>query len=286
MYKAYIVSMSSSTIIYKGLTTSDKLKEFYLDLKDPDYITQFAVYHRRFSTNTLPRWSLAQPFRYISHNGEINTYVGNINWSKARENVYSSEFVDPMMDDIRPVVGTLGSDSAALDNMVELLVISGYSPQKALMLLLPEAYKEHPSFENREDLINFYDFYAGMQEPWDGPANVTFCDGRILGATLDRNGLRPARYDITSDGYVYFGSEIGSNVIPQDKVIKKGRLGPGNMFVIDLEAGEIIPNADIKKRVAAGNPYGQWLAENRLLLKSEDSDFKEEPMDPKTALKW
>lgn len=214
IYKAYMVSLSSKTMIYKGMLISSRLQEFYLDLKNPDYETQYAVYHRRFSTNTLPRWSLAQPFRYISHNGEINTYLGNINWSRARENLYSSDVIDPILEDIKPIVGTLGSDSAALDNMVELLIINGYSPQKALMLLLPEAYKEHPSLENKKELVDFYEYYAGMQEPWDGPANVTFCNGSVLGATLDRNGLRPARYDITSDGYVYFGSEIGSNVIP------------------------------------------------------------------------
>ena len=170
--------------------------------------------------------------------------------------MFESEKLGPILDECKPIVGTLGSDSAAMDNMAELLILNGYSPQKALMLLLPEAYKDHPSVETHTDRINFYEFYAGMQEPWDGPANVTFCDGRVLGATLDRNGLRPARYDITSDGLIYFGSEIGSNIIPQERIIKKGRLGPGNMFCVDLDKQRIITNPEIKKEVATGNPYG------------------------------
>ena len=235
----------------------------------------------------MPRWSLAQPFRYISHNGEINTYVGNINWSKARESVYKSDKLDSVLDDLKPVVGTTGSDSAAMDNMVELLIRNGYSPSKALMLLLPESYQNHPSVMDNQERIDFYDFYAGMQEPWDGPANVTFCDGKLLGATLDRNGLRPARYDITEDGYVYFGSEIGSNVIPQDKVIKKNRLGPGNMFAIDLENGRVLTNPDLKQEIAAGNPYAEWLKNKRVVMKTSESDFNEDKvMEPQQALEW
>jgi glutamate synthase (ferredoxin) len=162
----------------------------------------------------MPRWSLAQPFRFIAHNGEINTFLANINNCSSRENQYQSEKLNPILDNLKPIVGTKGSDSCALDNMVELLIKNGAKPQKALAILLPEAYKDHPIATQKKELIDFYDYHAGMQEPWDGPANVTCCDGRILCATLDRNGLRPARYDLTEDGYVYFGSEIGSNTIP------------------------------------------------------------------------
>lgn len=176
------------------------------------------------------------------------------------------------------MVGTKGSDSAALDNMVELLVRNGEPPMKALMLLQPEAYNEHPSFSQNEDRVQFYEFYAGMQEPWDGPANVTFCDGKFLGASLDRNGLRPARYEITDDGYVYFGSEIGSNVIPQGKVTKKGRLGPGTMFAINLEKGEILQNKFLKEEIAWGLPYRDWLKKHRIVLKQSKDDHLEKPI--------
>lgn len=216
--KHYSVSLSNKTIIYKGMLISNHLAKFYKDLTNTDYLTQFALYHRRYSTNTLPRWSLAQPFRTIGHNGEINTFLGNVNWARARDAQYESDKLDDIMDDIVPVCGVLGSDSASLDNMVELYIKNGYSPQKALMLLIPEAFKDHPSLEGRQEVQDFYEYHAGMQEPWDGPANVTFCDGNILGACLDRNGLRPARYEITNDGMIYFGSEVGSNKIEESRI--------------------------------------------------------------------
>lgn len=264
--------MSTKTIIYKGMLVSDGLEKFYKDLQDPDFKTQFALYHRRYSTNTLPRWSLAQPFRMIGHNGEINTFRGNINWARSRDVQYESELLDEVMKDIVPVCNREVSDSAALDNMVELYIRNGYSPSKALMLLLPEAYNNHPSVESRPEVFDFYDYYAGRQEAWDGPANVTFCDGNILGACLDRNGLRPARYEITHDGMIYFGSEVGSNQVAEDRIKKRGRLGPGQMFAVDLTTGEMKTNWEIKEEIATEKPYGEWVKEKRVTLESDGAD--------------
>ena len=277
----YSVSLSNKTIIYKGMVLSPDLAKFYKDLTDTDYKTQFALYHRRYSTNTLPRWPLAQPFRTIGHNGEINTFLGNVNWARARDAQYESDKLDEIMDEIVPVCGVQGSDSAALDNMVELYIKNGYSPQKALMLLIPEAFKDHPSLEGREEIKDFYEYHAGMQEPWDGPANVTFCDGNIIGACLDRNGLRPARYEITNDGMIYFGSEVGSNKLDEDRIKRKGRLGPGQMFAVDLKTGQIMTNWELKEKIAKENPYGQWIEENRISIESQNSDYRQDVLEDK-----
>lgn len=277
----YSVSLSHKTIIYKGMLIADALANFYKDLRSPDFLTQFALYHRRYSTNTLPRWSLAQPFRTIGHNGEINTFLGNINWARARDGQYESDRLDKIMEDILPVCGTHGSDSASLDNMVELYIKNGYSPQKALMLLIPEAFKDHPSLAEREEVKDFYEYHAGTQEPWDGPANVTFCDGNILGACLDRNGLRPARYEITNDGMIYFGSEVGPNQLSEDRIRKKGRLGPGQMFAVDLNTGEIMTNWELKEKIAKENPYGEWIKENRYNITSENEEYLDGTVEEK-----
>lgn len=230
---------------------SDALKQYYKDLVDQDYVTQVAIYHRRFSTNTMPRWSLAQPMKFISHNGEINTYLGNLNWEKAREGTYDSPIMKDAIKEIMPIINTSGSDSYALDQLVEMLIMNGYSPFKAMMMVMPEAFNNQPAIADKQEIVDFYEYYAGQLESWDGPANITFCDGNYVGANLDRNGLRPARFEITDDGYIYFGSEVGSNQLDQAKVIEKGRLGPGQMFAVDLQSGELLYNWDIKEKVAS-----------------------------------
>jgi glutamate synthase (ferredoxin) len=260
---AYICSCSHRTIVYKGMVRSSVLGEFYLDLNNPAYTSVFAVYHRRFSTNTLPKWPLAQPMRLLGHNGEINTLLGNINWMMARE----ADLDHPIwhqdggsqMQALKPIVNPENSDSANLDNVVELLVRSGHSPQAALMLTVPEAYQNQPDLAPHPEIVEFYDYYSGIQEPWDGPALLVFSDGKIVGATLDRNGLRPARYCITRDGFFVVASEAGVVDLPEADVIEKGRLGPGQMIAIDLEHREILKNWHIKQQVATQYPYGEWL---------------------------
>lgn len=263
----YAASFSSRTIVYKGMVRSAVLSQFYLDLQNPRFSVAYAVYHRRFSTNTYPRWPLAQPMRYLGHNGEINTYLGNVNWMSARESSLSHpNFNGADLDVLRPIVNLDASDSAGLDNVLELLVRSGYSSLKALMVLIPEAYRNQPDLDERPEITDFYDFYGGLQEPWDGPAMVSFCDGKVIGAVLDRNGLRPARYAITADGLIMVGSEAG--VVPLDdaEIIEKGRLAPGEMIAVDLASGALLRNWDIKQAVAASETYGAWLQQHRLEL--------------------
>ncbi|HEY9633649.1 MAG TPA: glutamate synthase-related protein [Coleofasciculaceae cyanobacterium] len=286
----YICSFSNRTIVYKGMVRSTVLGEFYTDLKDPNYQSAFAVYHRRFSTNTLPKWPLAQPMRLLGHNGEINTLLGNINWMMARE----ADLTHPIwgvrttetevkaqeaalstpaeqateLADLLPIVNPDSSDSANLDNVLELLVRSGRSPVEGLMIMVPEAYKNQPDLENHPEIVDFYEYYSGIQEPWDGPALLVFSDGKVVGATLDRNGLRPARYIITRDGYVVVASEVGVVDLPEAEIVEKGRLGPGQMIAVDLETNEILKNWEIKQRVAQAKPYGQWLQQHRVVLPS------------------
>ncbi|XGV96794.1 MAG: glutamate synthase large subunit [Leptolyngbya sp. BL-A-14] len=265
----YICSFSNRTIIYKGMVRSAVLGEFYLDLKQPEYKSTFAVYHRRFSTNTLPRWPLAQPMRLLGHNGEINTLLGNVNWMMAREADLEHSCWGDRLLDLKPAVNLDNSDSANLDNVFELLVRSGRSPQEALMIMVPEAYLNQPDLADHPEIVDFYEYYSGIQEPWDGPALLVFSDGKVVGATLDRNGLRPARYSITRDGYIVVASEAGVVELPEADIIEKGRLGPGQMIAIDLETHEIQKNWEIKQRVASAKPYGEWLKQNRYDLKHE-----------------
>ena len=265
----YICSFSNRTIIYKGMVRSAVLGEFYLDLKQPDYKSTFAVYHRRFSTNTLPRWPLAQPMRLLGHNGEINTLLGNVNWMMAREADLEHSCWGDRLIDLKPAVNLDNSDSANLDNVFELLVRSGRSPQEALMIMVPEAYLNQPDLADHPEITAFYEYYSGIQEPWDGPALLVFSDGKVVGATLDRNGLRPARYSITRDGYIVVASEAGVVDLPEADIIEKGRLGPGQMIAVDLENHEIQKNWEIKQRVASAKPYGEWLKQNRYDLKHE-----------------
>ncbi|MGB8700514.1 MAG: glutamate synthase subunit alpha, partial [Thermosynechococcaceae cyanobacterium] len=206
----YFCSLSSRTIVYKGMVRSAVLGEFYLDLQNPAFVSPFALYHRRFSTNTLPKWPLAQPMRFLGHNGEINTLLGNVNWMVARQSSLASKRWGDRIDELKPIVNPDNSDSANLDNTLELLVQSGRTPMAALMMLIPEAYQNQPDLADHPEIVDFYEYYSGLQEPWDGPALVAFSDGKIVGATLDRNGLRPARYCTTNDGLIIVASEAGS----------------------------------------------------------------------------
>jgi glutamate synthase (ferredoxin) len=271
----YFCSLSHRTTIYKGMVRSEVLGQFYQDLTDPSYISSFAVYHRRFSTNTLPRWPLAQPMRLVGHNGEINTLLGNLNWTAARESSLAHPIWGEAVSQLKPITSSSNSDSASLDNVLELMVRSGRSPQEALMILVPEAYQNQPELLDKPEITDFYEYYSGIQEGWDGPALLSFSDGKVVGATLDRNGLRPARYSITRDGYVVVGSEAGVVDLPEADIIEKGRLGPGQMIVVDLERREILRNWQVKQRVAQAHPYGQWLAQHRQVLKPQD--FPEQP---------
>ncbi|AJD58552.1 glutamate synthase large subunit [Synechococcus elongatus] len=269
----YICSLSSRTVVYKGMVRSEVLGQFYTDLTNPAYTSNFGVYHRRFSTNTMPKWPLAQPMRFLGHNGEINTLLGNINWMMARQADLQHPAWGDRIGDLLPVVDLNRSDSANLDNALELLVNSGRTPQEALMVMVPEAYQNQPALADHPEIVDFYEFYSGLQEPWDGPALLVFSDGKKVGACLDRNGLRPARYSITADGYIVFASEAGVVDLPVETIIEKGRLGPGQMIEVDLETKEVIKNWDIKKRIASQQPYGQWLQERQVL---ENKDFGNE----------
>ncbi len=271
----YVCSLSSRTIVYKGMVRSAVLGEFYQDLKNPAYKSAFAVYHRRFSTNTMPKWPLAQPMRLLGHNGEINTLLGNINWMMAREAILSHPVwsagaaspAETRINELKPLVHIDNSDSATLDNVLELLVRSGRSPLEALMMLVPEAYQNQPSLRDYPEIVDFYEYYSGLQEAWDGPALLVFSDGQKVGATLDRNGLRPARYIITKDDYIVVASEAGVVNFPEANIIEKGRLGPGQMIAVDLQTHEVLKNWEIKQRIAKQHPYGEWLRQHRQELK-------------------
>ncbi|KAB8319168.1 glutamate synthase subunit alpha [Tolypothrix campylonemoides VB511288] len=263
----YICSLSSRTIVYKGMVRSAVLGDFYEDLKNPAYTSAFAVYHRRFSTNTMPKWPLAQPMRLLGHNGEINTLLGNINWMMAREASLHHPIWKSRIDELKPFVYIDNSDSATLDNVLELLVRSGRSPLEALMIMVPEAYQNQPELRNFPEIIDFYEYYSGLQEAWDGPALLVFGDGRKVGATLDRNGLRPARYCITKDDYIIVASEAGVVNIDEANILEKGRLGPGQMIAVDLESQEVLKNWEIKQRIAQSKPYGEWVRQYRQELK-------------------
>ncbi|QXE22310.1 glutamate synthase (Ferredoxin) [Richelia sinica FACHB-800] len=263
----YVCSLSSRTIVYKGMVRSAVLGEFYEDLQNPSYKTAFAVYHRRFSTNTMPKWPLAQPMRLLGHNGEINTLLGNINWMMAREATLDHPAWKGRFDELKPLVNTENSDSATLDNVFELLVRSGRSPLEGLMIMVPEAYQNQPSLADYPEIVDFYEYYSGLQEAWDGPALLVFSDGQKVGATLDRNGLRPARYLITKDDYIVVGSEAGVVPFPEENILEKGRLGPGQMIAVDLTTQEVLKNWEIKQRIAKHHPYGEWLQKYRQDIK-------------------
>ncbi|MEB3216159.1 MAG: glutamate synthase-related protein [Nostocales cyanobacterium 94392] len=259
----YVCSLSCRTIVYKGMVRSEVLADFYLDLKNPAYSTSFVVYHRRFSTNTMPKWPLAQPMRLLGHNGEINTLLGNINWMTARQATLNHPIWQNRMEELKPFVSIDASDSATLDNVFELQVRSGRSPLEALMIMVPEAYNHQPALSNYPEIVDFYEYYSCLQEPWDGPALLVFSDGLTVGATLDRNGLRPARYCITASDYIVVSSEAGVIAFPEEEIIEKGRLGPGQMIAVDLGNHQILKNWQIKQQVAKKHPYGKWLQQHR-----------------------
>ena len=260
---AYHPSLSARTIVYKGMVTTLQLEPFYPDLSDERFTSTLALVHSRFSTNTFPSWPLAHPFRMIAHNGEINTVKGNRNWMRAREAQLSSENIGDISQ-LTPIITPDGSDSASFDEVLELLYMSGRSLPHAMMMMIPEAWEKHSDIEsNRKD---FYEYHSMLMEPWDGPAAVIFTDGSLVGATLDRNGLRPGRYLITDDGLVVLASEIGVAEIDPAKVVRKGRLQPGKMFLVDTEHGRLIDDDEIKAEIAALEPWGEWLDANRIKL--------------------
>nr|QCI06091.1 glutamate synthase [Dicranema revolutum] len=266
----YICSFSSRTIVYKGMVRSEVLGQYYLDLYNTQYESHFVLYHRRFSTNTMPKWALAQPMRFIAHNGEINTLLGNLNWMKSKEDLLIYDNWHKYYKVLKPIVNIENSDSANLDSIVELFVQSGKSPQEALMILIPEVYQNKPSLRSMPSVVHFYEYYSNLQEPWDGPALVTFSDGKIVGATLDRNGLRPARYIISKQGLISLSSEIGVFDIDSNNILEKGRLGPGQMLCVDIINNKILDDLVIKQSVSDKFPYRQWIKSYQKVLVSQD----------------
>ncbi|WP_126426871.1 glutamate synthase large subunit [Brevibacillus marinus] len=260
----YAASLSSRTIVYKGLLTPEQLGAFYLDLREPAYTSAFAVVHSRFSTNTFPTWERAHPNRYLIHNGEINTLQGNINWMLAREKMFQSSQFGEDLPKVLPVIDMAGSDSAILDNCVEFLTLAGRSLPHVAMMLIPEPWDRDEQMDETKKA--FYEYHSCLMEPWDGPTAIVFTDGRQIGGILDRNGLRPARYYVTSDDTIVFASEVGVLDIPADKIVHKGRLSPGRMLLVDLEAGRIVSDEEVKQQIASEQPYRQWVAENLLSL--------------------
>ena len=260
----YHPSLSMRTMVYKGMVTTLQLEPFYPDLSDPEFESQLALVHSRFSTNTFPSWPLAHPFRFIAHNGEINTVKGNGNWMRARESQLESELLGNI-EQLKPIVTTGGSDSATFDEVLELLVLSGRSLPHAMMMMIPGAWEKQLDLDPQ--LRDFFEYHSMLMEPWDGPAAVVFTDGTLVGATLDRNGLRPGRFVVTEDGFIILASEIGVANIPAEKIVRKGRLQPGKMFLIDTASGQIVEDEQIKSEVAAAEPWGKWLEENMINLR-------------------
>lgn len=260
----YITNLSSRTLSYKGLLMPSQLKKFFPDLTDKKIESAFCLVHSRYSTNTFPTWDLAQPFRFLAHNGEINTLRGNVNWVRARERLITSDLFGTDIEKLKPVIVEGGSDSAAIDNIFELLLLSGRSLEHAMMMLIPAAWG-HDEFMDKA-LKDFYKYHACFMEPWDGPAAIAFTDGKNIGAVLDRNGLRPARYIVTKKGFVVMASEVGVLDIPPADIKDSGRLEPGKIFLIDTESGRIINDSQIKQNVSTRHPYGQWIEENMIDL--------------------
>ncbi|MFM2447943.1 MAG: glutamate synthase [Pseudomonadota bacterium] len=262
----YVPSMSCRTVIYKGLLLADQVGKYYKDLSDPRATSALALVHQRFSTNTFPEWPLAHPYRFVAHNGEINTVKGNFNWMRAREGVMKSPVLGDDLKKLYPISFEHQSDTATFDNALELLTMSGYPLAHAAMMMIPEAWEQHTTMDERRRA--FYEYHAAMLEPWDGPAAMVFTDGRQIGATLDRNGLRPARYIVTDDDIVVMASESGVLPFPQNKIVKKWRLQPGKMFLIDLEQGRIVDDEELKNQYASAKPYRQWIESVRVKLDS------------------
>ncbi|HYN12102.1 MAG TPA: glutamate synthase large subunit [Burkholderiales bacterium] len=266
----YVPSMSARTVCYKGMLLAYQVGEYYLDLKDARVESALALVHQRFSTNTFPSWDLAHPFRMICHNGEINTLRGNVNWIRARQGSTSSPILGEDLAKIWPLIYAGQSDSASFDNALELLVMGGYSVAHAMMMMIPEAWENHGLMDPARRA--FYEYHAAMMEPWDGPASIAFTDGRQIGATLDRNGLRPSRYIVTDDDLVIMGSECGCLPVPEERIIKKWRLQPGKMFLVDLEKGRIVDDKELKDSLASARPYAEWIERIRVKLDEVESE--------------
>ena len=264
LIELYIPSMSTRTVVYKGLLLAGQVGTFYRDLADPLTRSALALVHQRFSTNTFPSWRLAHPYRFIAHNGEINTVRGNVNWMNARRRSMESELLGPDLNKMWPLIPHGQSDTACLDNALELLVAAGYPLAHAVMMLMPEAWAGNPLMDAERRA--FYEYHAALMEPWDGPAAVAFTDGRQIGATLDRNGLRPARFIITDQDHVIMASEVGVLDVPEERILRKWRLQPGKMLLIDMEQGRIIEDEEIKRDLARAAPYEHWLAETQFKL--------------------
>ncbi|HWE35512.1 MAG TPA: glutamate synthase large subunit [Isosphaeraceae bacterium] len=262
----YFSSLSCRTLVYKGMLTPLQLGDYFADdLDDPSLVSALCLYHSRFSTNTFPSWELAHPYRMIAHNGEINTLRGNINWMRAREALFDSDLFEPGdVAKLLPIIHEGLSDTACLDNAVELLVRAGYSPAHAMMALIPEAWENHETMSQAKK--DFYQYHGCLMEPWDGPASVGFTDGKTIGAVLDRNGLRPSRYYVTKDDLVIMASEVGVLDIAPEDVVSKGRLEPGKMFLVDMERGRIVDDEELKHSIATARPYGKWLREHLVTL--------------------
>ena len=260
----FVPSFSTRTIVYKGMLLAHQVGEYYRDLHDETMVSALAMVHQRFSTNTFPTWDLAHPFRFVCHNGEINTLRGNFNWIRAREGAIASKVLGDDLAKLWPLIYEGQSDSASFDNALELLTMGGYSLAHAMMMMIPEAWAGNPLMD--EDRRAFYEYHAALMEPWDGPAAMAFTDGRQIGATLDRNGLRPARYVVTDDDYIVMASEVGVLDIPERKIVKKWRLQPGKMLLVDLEQGRIVDDDELKRTLATQKPYRQWIAQCRLSL--------------------
>src|SRR5437879_1976963 len=255
---AYIPSLSSNTLIYKGMLSANQIETMYPDLTDPDVESALALVHQRFSTNTFPSWPLAHPYRYIAHNGEINTLRGNINWMHAREALCQSDLLGDDLKKIFPVIREGGSDTATFDNVLEFLVMTGRSLPHAILMMIPEPWSGHESMSAERKA--FYEYHGSLMEPWDGPASIAFTDGTVIGAVLDRNGLRPSRYYVTKDDLVIMASEVGVLDVPPENILLKERLHPGRIFLVDTARGCIVQDEEIKRELAAAEPYGEWLA--------------------------
>ncbi len=279
----YVPSLSCRTIIYKGLMLAPQIEKFYFELANPSVTSALCLVHQRFSTNTFPSWKLAHPYRYVAHNGEINTIRGNVSWMNARQSVLANALHGDKIDDLYPVITPGGSDSASLDNAVEFLYQSGRSLPHVMAMLIPEAWAGNPDMN--EDKRSFYEYHASLMEPWDGPAAIAFTDGKIIGATLDRNGLRPGRYIVTKDDLVVLASEAGVLEVPAEDVRKKGRLQPGRMFLVDTVQKRIISDAEIKQELAARQPYGKWLQEKQVTLEQLPEPSRTIASNPETLLR-
>jgi glutamate synthase (NADPH) large chain len=283
----YMPSFSTRTMVYKGLLLAPQVESFYEDLRNPLTESALALVHQRFSTNTFPSWKLAHPYRFLAHNGEINTVRGNVNWMYARRRSMESPLLGADLDKMWPLIPHGQSDTACIDNALEILVAGGYSLAHAMMMLIPEAWAGNPLMDPQRKA--FYEYYAALMEPWDGPAAIAFTDGRQIGATLDRNGLRPARYIVTDDDHVVMASEAGVLAIPEERILHKWRLQPGKMLLIDLEEGRIIDDAEVKQKLASAHPYADWLEQTQFKLEelpeSAETHPLQRPNDPETLLR-